>query len=484
MRMRPSRPVLLATGLSVVLLGVAAPAVATTTRPATPSGAAAPAASRAAIPRPNAPHSGKVVPGVTGAAARKQDPPISASKRFSQLNAASHAATVPRPSVDGGDAGLRRSGDSTSAAKPNALKAWSGAFHGYWGTFPSQTIYGAQATQSLNPSIVAPTSGSQFIYSPTLDPSGIDTIEMSTIYDAGGNYVGAWDWGAAKPGFAKTAAINATFLATYTTLIGGRHFYTVQNVQTNATANTWTAYLFNYKTQSFDTFYTSSNTAKLSNSGGGWDMDEIYTDYNASTGEGDYCTLTKGDVFESTNLKYRLSSGGAWTSATTANSSMSPAYPRGSDLGCEDNSYTRITPNSALDFANNTHGADEIIGGQSAKCVDTNQVKFANGTKEQIYTCHGGAGQEWTYNTSGQLTVDSGKFCLTAKGAGTANGTIVDLNSCTGAEDQQWSLSLNDSLVEEQTGMCLEVAGSSKSNGGQLEIGTCVNGENQHWTWK
>jgi hypothetical protein len=482
MRVRPSHPAVVTVGLCALVLGLAAPALATTARPAKP---AAPAASRSAIPRASAPHSGKMVPGVTGAAARKQDPPMSASRRFAQLNATSHAAARDSGAASANTgAGLRLPAAKASAVKPDALTSWTGAFHGYWGTFPSQTIYGAQATQSLNPSIVAPKSGSQFIYSPTLDPSGIDTIEMSTIYDAGGNYVGAWDWGAANPGFAKTAAINATFLATYTTLIGGRHFYTVQNVQTNATANTWTAYLFNYKTQSYDTFYSSSNKSKLSNSGGGWDMDEIYTDYNSATGEGDYCTLTKGDVFESTNLKYRLSSGGAWTPATIANSTMSPAYPRGSDLGCEDNSYTRITPNSALDFTNNTHAADEIVGGQSAKCVDTNQVKFANGTKEQIYTCHGGAGQEWVYNTSGQLTVDGGKFCLTAKGGGTADGTIVDLNSCTGAEDQQWSLSLNDSLVEEQTGKCLEVAGSSKSNGAQLEIGTCVNGENQHWTWK
>ncbi len=483
MRIRPSRPVLLATGLSVVLLGLAAPAVATTTRPAAPSRPAARAASRTAIPSPGAPHSGKVVPGVTGAAARKQDPPISASQRFSQLNAASHTAAVPRPSVDGGDTGVLPGRATASAVKPNALPPWTGEFHGYWGTDPSQTIYGAQATQSLEPGIVAPTTGSQFIYSPTLDPSGIDTIEMSTIYDAGGNYVGAWDWGAASPGFAKTAAINSTFLATYATQVSGQYYYSVQNVQTDPTANTWTAYLYNYTTGNWDTFYTSSNTSKLSNSGGGWDMNEVYTDYDSSTGEGDYCTITKGDVFESTGLQYQLSQGGSWTAATTSNSSMNLAYPRGADLGCDNSWYALPTPNSEWNVSNNTHSADELKGGPSGKCVDTNQVKFANGTKEQIYTCNAGSGQEWTYTSSGQLTVDGGKYCLDVSGQGKTPGTLVDLWSCNGGENQQWSFSIKHMLVSEQSGLCLQVENASTSNGGQLELGTCIDASNQQWSW-
>jgi hypothetical protein len=423
------------------------------------------------------------VPGVTGAAARKQDPPISASQRFSQLNAASHTVAVPRPSVDGGDTAVLPQRATASAAKPNALPPWTGEFHGYWGTDPSQTIYGAQATQSLEPGIVAPTTGSQFIYSPTLDPSGIDTIEMSTIYDASGNYVGAWDWGAASPGFAKTAAINSSFLATYATQVSGQYFYSVQNVQTDPTANTWTAYLYNYTTGNWDTFYTSSNTSKLSNSGGGWDMNEVYTDYDSSTGEGDYCTITKGDVFESTGLQYQLSQGGSWTAATTSNSSMNLAYPRGADLGCDNSWYALPTPNSEWTVSNTTHGADELKGGPSGKCVDTNQDAFANGTKEQIYTCNAGSGQEWTYTSSGQFTVDGGKYCLDVKGQGTTPGTLVDLWSCNGGENQQWSFSIKHMLVSEQSGLCLQVENASTSNGGQLELGTCIDASNQQWSW-
>jgi hypothetical protein len=474
----------MAAGLGAVLLGLAAPAVATTAQPAKPAAAASTSATRSASPSPNAPHSGKIVPGVTGAAAREQDPPVSATQRFAQLNAASHSAAEHSAASLGGASlsGAAAKASPAATATPG-LASWTGAFHGYWGTFPSQTIYGAQATQSLNPSIVAPTSGSQFIYSPTLDPSGIDTIEMSTIYDAGGNYVGAWDWGAADPGFAKTATIDSTFLATYATQVNGQYYYSVQNVQTDPTTNSWTAYLYNYTTGEWDTFYTSANTSKLSNSGGGWDMNEVYTDYNTSTDEGDYCSDTSGDLFESTGLQYQLSEGGSWTPATTANSSMNIAYPRGSDLGCDDIGFALPTANSDWQVTTSAHAAGPLVGTGSGKCLDTPSSDFANGTKEQIYTCNGTSAQSWTYNSSGELTVDGGKYCLDATGYGTTNGTPIQIWQCNGTTNQEWSFSLNGSIVGIGSGLCLNVVDYGTANGSKLQLWTCLGTTNDQWSW-
>ena len=482
------RPAMIAAGIGTLLLGLAVPAMATTTAFSAPHRTAAPAASRPATPSSNAPHSGKAVPGVTGAAARQQDPPVSASQRFNQLNTASHAA-ARASSATNSAAGPRLPAATASAAKPNALSPWTGEFHGYWGTFPSETIYGAQATQSLEPGIVAPTTGSQFIYSPTLDPSGIDTIEMTTIYDGNGNYIGAWDWGAANPGFAKTAAINSTFLATYATQVSGQYYYSVQNVQTDPAANTWTAYLYNYTTGAWDTFYSSSNTGKLSNSGGGWDMDEVYTDYNTSTGEGDYCTLTNGDVFASTAIQYQLSSGSAWTPATTANSHTFSDYPRGSDLGCEGLSYSLPTANGTFQVTNATQAAGQIVGTGSAKCIDTPHSQFTNGTKEQIYTCNGTGAQSWTYNAAGELTVDGGKNCLDATGYGTTSGTAIQIWQCNGTTNQEWTFSLNGTIVGIGSGLCLNVVdngtanGHGTANGSTLQLWTCENATNEQWSW-
>jgi hypothetical protein len=473
-------------GLCTVLFGLAAPAMATPLRPAATALSAAASASRSAIPSPYAPHSGKAVPGITGAAAGKADPPVSAAKRFAQLNAASHRAASH--SAARHRAARHRAASQAAPAGPSAmatpgLSSWSGAFHGYWGTFPSQTLHGAQATQSLNPSITLGSSSPDIIYSPTLDPSGITCIEMSTIYFSDGDQVGAWDWCASSPGFKKVADVTSSFLGTYSTTISGHAFYSVQNVQTNPTTNSWTAYLYNYTTKAWDTFYTSANTSKLSNSGGGWDMNEAYTNYNASTGEGDYCTPTRGAFWETTGLQYQLSSGGAWTPPTPANSSTNLAYPRGSDMGCDGSGYALPTENSNWYVTNAGHAAAELIGAGSGKCIDTNGPVFANGTKEQIYTCHNGPGQTWTYNASGELTVDGGKYCLDATNYGTTNGTKLQLYSCRGTTNQEWTFSVKHALVGVGSGLCVDVTKYGTANGTQLQLWQCSDTSNQQWSW-
>jgi hypothetical protein len=469
MRTRPSRLALVPAACAL-LLGLAVPALATTAPPAVVT----PPAAEAAIPSPSAPYSGRVVPGLTGPAARQNDPPESASQRLAQINAVEQGAAE-------GSATAAPS-QSAGTATPDITR-WSGLFHGLWGTDPQKTIYGAEATQSLNPSLAAPKTGAVFIYAPTLDPSSIDTIEMTTIYDAGGNYVGAWDWGAANPGFAKVATINSSFLASYATEVSGRYFYSVQDVQTSASSNTWTAYLYNYKTKAWDTFFTSSDTGKLSGSGGGWDMDEVYTDYDSSTAEGYYCTTAYGGLFESTGLAYRLTSGSKWTAATPSDSTNTPAYPNGSDLGCGAVGFALPAANSTLAMTDGTHSAAEIIGAGSKKCMDTSGAKFANDTKEQLWTCHKGAGQTWTYNADGELTVDGGKYCLDATGGGTANGTKLELYGCHNGTNQEWTFSVRGTLVGIGSGKCVSAAGAGTANGTQLELWQCDAASSQQWSW-
>src|SRR5215472_15134932 len=91
MHLQLPRRAIVSAGACCLLLGFAVPAAATVA-----AGATAKPAPASAIPRPNAPHSGKMVPGVTGAAARRADPPISPAKRWAELNAASHRAARHR----------------------------------------------------------------------------------------------------------------------------------------------------------------------------------------------------------------------------------------------------------------------------------------------------------------------------------------------------------------------------------------------------
>ena len=61
-----------------------------------------------------------------------------------------------------------------------------------------------------------------------------------------------------------------------------------------------------------------------------------------------------------------------------------------------------------------------------------------DGALVQLATCNGGAGQNWTAQSSGAL-VSNGR-CLDASGGSTANGTQLIIWSCHGGTNQRWTL--------------------------------------------
>lgn len=244
---------------------------------------------------------------------------------------------------------FRKLSESRDAARDNGparvLPPWTGEKHSGWGAFPYSASEGAQATHTVNPDISMSPDNPDVVYAPTLDPSGKTCIEVTTYYWKYGNAVAAWDWCAASPGFAAIIPIDTYFVNTYTTTFQGRPAYTVQDVQTNPVTNSWTAYLYNYTTSSWDTVFTSANTSKLTETHGGWDMFEVYTNYNPDTNEGYYCTETVGAEFHASNIKIRT--GGTWNTLTTANSSVTPpSSVSNADFGCSGLTFSLPTANS------------------------------------------------------------------------------------------------------------------------------------------
>jgi hypothetical protein len=442
--------------IAAAMFGVASPV---------PAGASA----TPVVPDPDAPTSWATVPGlVAGAAGDQFDFPESPAQRGGEFTAAAQApgsTTAP-------------SSDSTN------LPSWSGLFHGYWGAFPSVANSGAQATQSVNPKVQLSSSDHDTLYSPTLYPTGASCIEVSTIYaydttnNRPGIWVGAWDW-CGTHGFHVRKPVDASFLSTYTVVTSGQDYYTIKDVLTNSTTNTWTAYLFNYVTESWDALYTSTGSSGGTNLG--WQIDEVYTNYNSSTGEGEYCTQSYGADFETSALRYRI--GGTWTAATPSNSGMNLAAPRGSDVGCATSGFALPNANSDFRVTNSTHAAGELIGVASDRCVDTKGAAFVNGTKEELWDCHNGPGQTWTYNAQGELTVDGGRFCLDATGHGTTNGTKIQLYQCLGGSNQEWTFGIKHTIVGIQSGKCLDAANFGTANGTQLQLYTCNATTNQQWNW-
>jgi type 1 glutamine amidotransferase len=119
------------------------------------------------------------------------------------------------------------------------------------------------------------------------------------------------------------------------------------------------------------------------------------------------------------------------------------------------------------------------ITGAAGKCADVSGSGSADGTKVQLWTCHGGANQQWTVNGT---TLRSLGKCLTVAGSATANGSAVQSSTCNGATGQSWTAGTSGSLVNPPSGKCLDANGGSSADGTQLIIWTCHGGTNQRWT--
>ncbi|WP_433619280.1 non-reducing end alpha-L-arabinofuranosidase family hydrolase [Dactylosporangium sp. CA-139114] len=123
-------------------------------------------------------------------------------------------------------------------------------------------------------------------------------------------------------------------------------------------------------------------------------------------------------------------------------------------------------------------GTNEIVGSQSGRCIDVPNATQSNGTRVQLYDCHGQSNQQWTYTSSKQLQVYGGK-CLDANGAATANGTAIIIWDCNGGANQQWNVNANGTITGVQSGRCLDVWGTG--NGQQVQLYDCNGQANQQF---
>ncbi len=127
-------------------------------------------------------------------------------------------------------------------------------------------------------------------------------------------------------------------------------------------------------------------------------------------------------------------------------------------------------------------GSTGILRGVgSNRCLDVYNNQTANGTKVEIWDCNGGANQQWTLTSSGQLQVYGSK-CLDAYNNQTTNGTKVELWDCNGGANQQWRMNGDGTITGVQSGLCLDVAGGATANGTQVQLWTCTGGSNQRWS--
>ncbi|WP_372503145.1 endo-1,4-beta-xylanase [Hamadaea flava] len=134
------------------------------------------------------------------------------------------------------------------------------------------------------------------------------------------------------------------------------------------------------------------------------------------------------------------------------------------------------SPSSSPSTSPQPSGASKIVGSQSGRCIDVPNSSHNNGTRVQLYDCHGLTNQQWTYTSSKQLTV-YGNMCLDAAGSG--NGSAVQIYSCNGQTNQQWNVNSNGTITGVQSGRCIDVWGTG--NGQQVQIYDCNGQANQQF---
>ncbi|MES9521544.1 endo-1,4-beta-xylanase [Streptomyces capoamus] len=121
----------------------------------------------------------------------------------------------------------------------------------------------------------------------------------------------------------------------------------------------------------------------------------------------------------------------------------------------------------------------QIKGVGSGRCLDVPGSGTTDGTQLQLWDCHGGTNQQWTYSDAGELRVYGNK-CLDA--AGTGNGSKVQIYSCWGGDNQKWRLNSDGTIVGVQSGLCLDAVSAGTANGTLIQLYNCSNGTNQRWT--
>ncbi|WP_198586982.1 RICIN domain-containing protein [Glycomyces xiaoerkulensis] len=126
----------------------------------------------------------------------------------------------------------------------------------------------------------------------------------------------------------------------------------------------------------------------------------------------------------------------------------------------------------------------EVFATGAGKCLDVPDQSSENGTQLQLWDCHGGANQQWSYTDAGELSVYSGgsRKCLDAEGGGTSDGTAAIIWDCHGGTNQQWNLRSDGSITAAQSGLCLDAEGAGTVNGTQVILWACNGGSNQQWT--
>jgi hypothetical protein len=113
------------------------------------------------------------------------------------------------------------------------------------------------------------------------------------------------------------------------------------------------------------------------------------------------------------------------------------------------------------------------VPGAKGNCLDVAGNGKTNGTPVQIFTCNGGASQQWTLEGSEDdlhLRGVGSQKCLDVAGNAAANGTKIQISDCYKSAGQSWKGDVRAAapLKSVTTGKCLDLSAFTKSTDARL----------------
>lgn len=112
-------------------------------------------------------------------------------------------------------------------------------------------------------------------------------------------------------------------------------------------------------------------------------------------------------------------------------------------------------------------------------CLDVPGRQPPAGTGAQIWKCHGGDGQKWSWNDQHQIRNIQGR-CLSAASIDAHDGTPVVLADCSVGVQQAWDF-MDNGKIRGIGGLCIDVTKNNFRNGAPLQLYECTGSKAQRW---
>ncbi|MFJ6793711.1 glycoside hydrolase family 27 protein [Streptomyces sp. NPDC091268] len=128
-----------------------------------------------------------------------------------------------------------------------------------------------------------------------------------------------------------------------------------------------------------------------------------------------------------------------------------------------------------------TRPGAQIRGVGSGRCLDVTGASQANGTRVELWDCHGRGNQQWTPTAAAELRVYGSK-CLDTEGGGATNGAKAVIRDCTNAAQQKWTVHADGTITHNASALCLDAEQAATTNGTPITLWTCNGQPNQRWT--